>query len=140
MKPNVGDPKKTIRRLVLIDDDSTDNFLHSRLLRRSGIVENLVVFEEAEAALEYICASTEPVDMICLDINMPRMNGFEFLDAFESSWDPRLDKPIVVILSTSVGPAEMDYAKRIPRVVGAETKPLSPELIEFLAERYFFSE
>ncbi|TWU47103.1 response regulator [Rubripirellula reticaptiva] len=140
MKPNVGNQKKTIRRLVLIDDDSTDNFLHSRLLQRSGLVDDLIIFEEAEEALKYICSSMEPVDVICLDINMPRMNGFEFLDAFESSWDPQLEKPLIVILSTTVGPAEIEYAKRIPRIVGAETKPLRPELIEFLAERFFVAE
>lgn len=128
---------KPIRRVVLVDDDSTDNFLHKRVLTRSGLVEDVVAFEQPEAALEYLATLDHPVDLICLDINMPRMNGFEFLEAYQTLEIASSLPPIVVILSTSISTEALTSEKQANSVIASETKPLRQETIEKLVSQYF---
>ncbi|TWU46237.1 chemotaxis-specific methylesterase [Rubripirellula tenax] len=137
MQPNLDSQAKPIRRVMLVDDDGMDNFLHSRSLKNSGLVDDIIVFEEPEAALQYLRQSASDIDLICLDINMPRMNGFEFITAFETLWDSNREKPLILILSTSVGEMSAEYVERIPRLIGAEPKPLNRELIQRLSREHF---
>ena len=130
---------KPIQRVVLVDDDSTDNFLHRRVLKRSGLVEEVIVFEEPEMALDYLQSIDHPIDVICLDINMPRMNGFEFLEAYQELEIAKQRLPLIIILSTSITPESIASEKRIQSVVAAEAKPLRQEAIEQLVVKYFSS-
>ncbi|TWT50806.1 Response regulator rcp1 [Rubripirellula amarantea] len=140
MHPEQANLEKPIRCVMLVDDDSTDNFLHTRLLNRSGIVDEILVFEDAEAALDYLRAPVKQVDLICLDINMPRMTGLEFVNEFEGFWDPSQKKPLIVILTTSVEPSAIELTKKVPRLVAAEPKPLRLQLIETISKKYFRSD
>ncbi len=131
---------KPIQRVVLIDDDSTDNFLHARVLKRSGLVEHVVTFEHAEDALEFLSNTEHGVDVVCLDVNMPRMNGFEFLEAFgEIEVAGKKRRALVVILSTSISPEVERQALKYSAIVRTENKPLSLTTLESLVAEYFHS-
>ncbi len=123
-----------LRRVMLVDDDSTDNFLHRRVLEKSGVVESIVSFEHGEDAIEYLRSHRDLVDLVCLDLNMPRMNGVEFLLEFE-----KLDyrsglRPAVMILSTSIGP-EVDTKMAMHScVVRTQPKPLTAETVLALSK------
>lgn len=123
-----------IRRVMLVDDDSTDNFLHRRVLEKSGIVESIVSFEHAEDSLEYLKHEGDIVDLICLDFNMPRMNGAEFLAEYEKLDFKEGYRPAVMILSTSIGPEVETRAAMHPSVVRTQPKPLSIETVVSLSE------
>ncbi|WP_145350413.1 response regulator [Roseimaritima multifibrata] len=137
MSSTIVSTDKPIHRVVLVDDDSTDNFLHKRVLEKSGLVEEVIAFEQPEMALDYLASIEHPIDVICLDINMPKMNGFEFLEAYQKLEIAKKQLPLVVILSTSVTAESIACKQGISSVVAAETKPLRRETVEQLVIEYF---
>jgi CheY-like chemotaxis protein len=70
---------KNVHCIMLIDDNTDDNYFHERTIRKSGLQSIIIVMESAEAALEYLKAKHEHPDahpdLIFLDINMPGMDG-----------------------------------------------------------------
>jgi len=71
-----------IGTLMMIDDNQIDQMLYKRIIERSGLVEKLQSFSMADEALEYLKSEPENwPDVVLLDINMPKMDGFEFLEA-----------------------------------------------------------
>lgn len=122
-------------RLVLIDDSETDLLYARIVLERSGLGCEIVSFESAREALAYLQASLDDgVRLILLDINMPGMDGFEFLDAWERTAAART--AVVIMLSSSAHPADTERARRYERVRGYITKPIDREQAAGLA-RYF---
>lgn len=110
----------------MIDDDDTDLMLYKRIVNRSDLVDELVQFSYAEKALEYLgqSDSSAKVDVVTLDINMPRMNGFEFLEAVERA---HLSVPIIVMLTTSLDPTDRERVQQYANVKDYINKPLTTE-------------
>ena len=124
-----------IQTALLIDDDAIDRKLYKRVLDRSGVVEQLFLFEGAEDALEfYRNLDRDQVDVIFLDINMPRMNGFEFLEAALQEFGPGFAEIVVVMLTTSLDPGDHERAAQYDVVKGYINKPLKVEDILKVAE------
>lgn len=116
--------------VMIIDDEDIDQKQYHRLLTRSGRTEKIIQFSYADEALEWLKENGEtPVDVIFLDINMPRMNGFEFLEALEH--EPRTVKPrIILMLTTSLAPKDQERASTHPLVRGFFSKPLTSNHLE----------
>jgi len=119
-----------IQRAMLIDDEEIDQRQYQRIINRSGLVEELLIFSYADLAFEFLSRADRPkIDVIFLDINMPRMNGFEFLDAFESSKMP-LESVVIFMLSTSLEPADRKRALSYDAVRDFINKPLMLEHVQ----------
>lgn len=118
-----------ISNLMLIDDNDLDQKMCERLIRRSGLVEELHGFLMAEEALDFLDEGGR-VDAILLDINMPRMDGFEFLAAASDRLGPRFEDIPVFMLSTSEAGADRVLAERYPMVRGYFGKPLDRGRLE----------
>jgi CheY-like chemotaxis protein len=76
---------KKINCIMLIDDNEDDNFFHERVIRKSSYADIILVKQSALDALNYLkkdLLESEYPDLIFLDINMPAMNGWEFLEEF----------------------------------------------------------
>lgn len=117
--------------VVLIDDDSFDNKYHSRVISRSGLARHIRSFTMAEDALEWLArAHDSPVDLILLDVNMPRMDGFEFLETACRTLGPAFDTYSVVMLSTSMNAQDRKRAEAFPMVCGYVEKSLRRENFE----------
>ena len=128
--------EKPIRQVVLIDDDNSDNFLHARVLENSGLVEDVYTFEHAEDALAFLRSDISQIDMIFVDINMPRMDGYAFLDAFDELQKAQTIMPTIVILSTSIGPVDVLKASQFQESIHTELKPLNQEKLNRLIAKH----
>ncbi|MDB5262522.1 MAG: response regulator receiver protein [Adhaeribacter sp.] len=128
------------RTILLVDDNDTTNFLHRRLLKRMAAAHTIAEAGNGEEALFYLRThATNPENtplLILLDINMPVMDGFEFMQEYEKSagtGDPDIQ---VVMLSSSVSSVDLARIKEFPRIAAYYNKPLSEGIVQkILAEK-----
>ncbi len=115
-------------RVMLIDDSETDLLYTRLMLERSGRDYAVQEFDSAIDALRYLREpSSVPPDLILLDLNMPGMSGFEFLQAYESEPGPAGARAaVVVMLTTSPDQRDRERASRHACVRGYVTKPIDP--------------
>ena len=130
-----------LRSVLLVDDDPTNNFLNQRLFKRLDVAEHIVVAENGQQALDLLqAAATEPVPtypaLILLDIQMPIMNGIEFLQAYQQLPPAQRRSTSVVVLSTSVDARDLCRLDDLP-AVGRINKPLTPEKIAIVLQLHF---
>jgi CheY-like chemotaxis protein len=104
-----------------------------------NIAEYIDVFESARPALEFINRSeNDESRLILLDINMPEMNGFDFLDAYTKQNKEGNKDVVAMFMTTSLNESEMVKAQKYNGIVAQYVeKPLSPEAITELINRYF---
>ncbi len=124
-----------IKMALLIEDDLTDQRIYRRVIERSGQVENLIAFQYADEALEYLKrADREPVDVIFLDINMPRMSGFEFLEAATKELGQKFANAVIIMLTTSLDPEDREHAEQFVVVREFINKPLTVDHVKAVAD------
>lgn len=118
--------KDKLNNILLIDDDMTVNFLHTFIIESEKIAKSLKIAETAEEALE-ILAGEKP-DLILLDLNMPKTDGWQFLAQYRKLV-PSAQRSRIVILSSSADPDDKLLAERSPDISGFYNKPLTKEII-----------
>ena len=129
--------KQKLSCILLVDDDYDDNLYHKIIIKKMEITESIDEVNNGLEALEYITARMSPPELIFLDINMPKMNGWEFLERYKDLDANQKAKTVIMMLSTSANPDEIKRAKEIEEVSGFQTKPLTPEsMTEILREHF----
>lgn len=124
-----------IETAMLIDDESLDQKLYQRIIQRSGLVKVVLPFTYADTALEYLKSMpAKPIDVIFLDINIPRMNGFEFLTAATATLGKDFVHVVVVMLTTSLDDRDRARAQVFPSVKRFINKPLTVQHLTEVAQ------
>jgi CheY-like chemotaxis protein len=138
--------KKKLSCVLLIDDDEPTNYYNSLIIEETGCVNHVQAVQSGKKALEYLTNSDHypeygncfPCpDLIFLDINMPAMNGWEFLDKYRALKKEHRGKTVLIMLTTSLFSEDVLKAKDIPEISGFESKPLTPEVIDKVLKKYF---
>jgi len=114
------------KHILLVDDDKVSNFITERFLQDSDLVDNLEIVLNGQEALSYFdhCTNAFP-DLVLLDINMPLMNGIEFLEFFDKSSFHGNSK--IAILTTSNMEEDKSSTMKFSNVIAYVEKPLSLE-------------
>jgi CheY-like chemotaxis protein len=130
---------RKLNRILLVDDDDTTNFLHQYLFNNMKLVEHVDVALNGKEALDFIedyDLESLP-DLILLDINMPYMDGFEFLDKYQQLDNERKVGITLMMLSTSVNPKDIEKSQHYPQQINFIDKPLTKEKITTIWVQYF---
>ena len=101
--------KPTLRSVLIVDDNEDDRYILRRMLTKAGITPNIFEAHDGQSALEQLAEHEAigdasdgwPPALIFLDINMPRMDGFEFLEAFKPLRQKKAFESVVLIMFTS---------------------------------------
>jgi len=133
--------KKKLNLVLLIDDFDGANFLHRKVIRDAECAEKVHTEKDATAALEFLKTPVKGTyphpEIIFLDLNMPGMNGWEFLDEYKKLTREQRWGTLVIILTTSHNPDDETRArKKHPYTLFMNKPLLRKSLIEVLKE-YF---
>ena len=123
-----------IGKVMLVDDNDTDNFISRRIIEITKFADDVIVKNSGKGALDYLdefkdSASDLP-DIIFLDINMPIVDGFVFLYEYEKFGNIVKDKCRVIILSSSDNKRDIDKIVNNDYVIKFVTKPLTEKTLE----------
>ena len=132
--------KVKYRSILLIDDNEMDNFINERMIGASNIAEHIYTQNSARSAIEFL-KNVEKIspggsgafpDIIFLDIDMPLMDGFAFLDEFDKMKEETKQHCKIIMLTSSINPYDITKSKKYDYVSKYIRKPLTEENIRKL--------
>jgi len=126
--------------IFIIDDDEITQFLLSHKVKEHSFADNYRLIQNAKDAIGYLVENkNDPQalpDLIFLDINMPEMNSWEFLDKYEPIAQAITKEVYICILTSSLFKKDIERAKAHPRVHEYLVKPIQEDTLNELSEKY----
>lgn len=117
-----------LQHFIVIDDSKLDCFIAEKVIKNTGRCESVTSFLQAQEALEFIkqnsLSSLDPV-IVLVDIQMPIMNGFEFVEAFEKLPVNTRKNYQIYVISSSINDNDLTKIPQYPSVIQFINKPLS---------------
>jgi CheY-like chemotaxis protein len=121
-------------RVLLVDDNDIDNFINERMITTSNFSKQVTVRNSAEAALDFLRRNSDSTDtlpqVIFLDLNMPVIDGFGFLEEYQKLPDTIKKFCKVIVLSSSISAEDINRASTNPYVLKYLNKPLSEKYLQ----------
>jgi CheY-like chemotaxis protein len=126
---------QTKLNFIVIDDSKLDCFIAEKIIRNTGKCESIKSFLQAREALEYISTTTveeHSHTIVLVDIQMPVMNGFEFVEAFEKLPQQIVDNYTIYIISSSINENDLSKVHNYTTVKQFLNKPLTSNNLSVL--------
>jgi CheY-like chemotaxis protein len=127
-----------INLVYIVEDDAIASYVIKRIADDHPLIRQSIVFRDARLALESICHLKENglsmPDLLLLDINMPVMDGWQFLDALSSVKNSKSTS--VFIVTSSIDPCDMEKAKEYHEVLGYYLKPFTYDKLDEIVAKY----
>lgn len=137
-----------LKKVLLVDDDMVTWAICEMVLNKTGFTQQVEKLGNGKEAIDYFSAYFEkkkkgendltPPDLILLDLNMPVMDGWTFLEDYIRKYAERLPATKIAILSSTVNPEDFIRAQKYSIVVDFINKPLTIELVEELKSHEAF--
>ena len=136
---------KDLDCVLLIDDDLATNFIHTKIIEKASIGAVVKAITNVREALEFLTFSGAYQNsnkilrpgLILLDINMPGLNGWDFMEAYHQLDQSMKAKAVVVMVSTSLNPDDENKALNDKEIVSFLSKPIRHEKLAEIVEQYF---
>ena len=129
-----------LETILCVDDDPITLMLCKMVITKASFSNAIVTAKNGEEALKYYdtlrtTSTVKKPQLIFLDLNMPVMNGWEFLDSFNTPEYSEYHDTKVIILSSTIDPQDLEKSKKYPMVIDFLSKPISKEMLEFLKDK-----
>jgi CheY-like chemotaxis protein len=128
-----------IRGILLIDDDFINNFINQDLLKNLGLSNEITDLVNPEGAMEFLksceAKSKNCPELILLDIGMPELDGFQFMQEFNELTFPNADRVQVVVLTTSTNPRDKERMEALG-IKNFIIKPLTEESLQKVLDQH----
>ncbi|WP_299185055.1 response regulator [uncultured Aquimarina sp.] len=125
-----------LKKILLVDDSKATNFFNKTIILKTNCVEEVVLATNGENALQSIQTVAIP-EIIFLDLNMPIMNGWEFLEQYDKLSDSCKNTIIVVLLGAKLNEEQERELKSFPQVMEFRDKMLTKEIVLEIVSKYF---
>ena len=132
-----------INKVLCIDDDQITLVLCDMVIKKAGFAQEVVTAKNGREGLGWFSnyfsktnktEKQDPPQLIFLDLNMPVMNGWDFLEDYLMKYADRIPDTKVVIISSTVNPEDFSRANRYEIVIDFINKPLTTEGLEDLMQ------
>ncbi|HSZ24273.1 MAG TPA: response regulator [Cytophagaceae bacterium] len=120
-----------LNKIFLLDDDPIVNVINEQLFRKYNASKQYIICRTSQEALGYIDKANPLPEIVIIDLNIPLMNGFDFL---EKCFDKFINQVSVYILTSSVNPEDYNKAMSYPFVKGYLKKPLTRDIVQKIIE------
>jgi len=124
--------------VLLVDDDTTNNFLNELLFQQLSVTDHLLTAEDGARALDIIENTAGPDEpaLILLDVNMPGMGGIEFLEAYRRLPQAQRGATVIIMLTTTMDARDLSRLEEL-NIAGLVSKPLTKEKIDSILQLHF---
>lgn len=133
--------KPELTSILLIDDSLADNLFHSIVIEEAKIDKKVLHARNGLEAMKLLETATpeEIPNLIFLDYNMPKMNGAEFIEAYDKLDIVKKENIKIILLTTSLSPFDMGKVAKIESIDLLRRKPLTTEMLDEILEESFSS-
>ncbi|MCD0475361.1 response regulator [Flavobacterium sp. EDS] len=132
-------------QILCIDDDPIALMLCKKVITKAEFSKEIITAQNGEEALSYFNSlkyNTKPTDLntkkprlIFLDLNMPVMGGWEFLDHFSTPNYSDFNTTNIIILSSTIDPEDLEKAKNYPMILDFLSKPITLQMLEYIKNK-----
>jgi CheY-like chemotaxis protein len=131
------EPKYKYKQVLLLDDNELDNFINEKIIEASHFSERVYLTSSGKSALEFLNnlnvtgKESEAIypEAIFIDINMPMMDGFQFIDNLKTISGDKIKNCKLIILTSSIYPEDRAKAMTISKDITFLNKPLTEEML-----------
>ncbi len=136
----MGAQNSTFKRVMIVDDTKIDRYLAAYVMQKNNFAVEIIEYDMAAKALDFFQTNKDNPEVfpeiIILDIRMPQMDGFEFLERISLLPEFINNSCCIVMLSSSLSPADHDRANNNPIVKKFINKPLDKDNLKEIKELY----